>query len=262
VDRLVVQLLREVDDLDGVEGALLDADAAGFAQTDLLGDADLVGTALVLLALLVRVAALDDALFARPVGRAEVHALVVTAVGLAPVQVHDRDAVVRHLRGKTPGGCPRDEPQREGHERDVDLVLRPGAVVFDPEHVQEGELDDDRDREDPDADLALRVTPATASDATPAAMPATAAIVVTVSPRMCALIPSTVSVAMVVSRLRGTKSRPIRASAEKLDGNTPIVVELFNLPRRCDTTITHSRRVHRPDSSIFMEPALFEPRDD
>jgi len=160
--------------------------------------------------------------FARPVGRAEVHALVVTAVGLAPVQVHDRDAVVRHLRGKTPGGCPQDEPQREGHERDVDLVLRPEAVVFDPEHVQEGELDDDRDREDPDADLALRVTPGDRvgrdagrdarhrgyrRDREPA--------------HVRALIPSTVSVAMVVSRLRGTKSRPIRASAEKLDGNTP-----------------------------------------
>jgi len=45
VDGLVLEFLREVDDLDRVEGTLLDADATGLAQTDLLGDVDLFGLA-------------------------------------------------------------------------------------------------------------------------------------------------------------------------------------------------------------------------
>jgi hypothetical protein len=82
VNRLVVQLLREIDDLDGVEGALLDADATGFAEADLLGDPHLVGGAGVGVVGLVTLLAGDNTLLARPVWRAEVDTLVVTAVGL------------------------------------------------------------------------------------------------------------------------------------------------------------------------------------
>jgi len=90
VDRVVVEL---GGDLDGVERTRVDADAAALAQTDLLGDVDLVRVAL-----LGVLAALGDTLLARPVGRAVLHTLVVTAVGLAPIEVHDRDTVVGHLR--------------------------------------------------------------------------------------------------------------------------------------------------------------------
>lgn len=89
--RLLVELRREVDDFDCIEGAFLDADAAGLAETDFLGDAHLVGAAL-----LGVLAAERDALFARPVRRTEVRALVATTVRGTPVQVDDGDTIVGH----------------------------------------------------------------------------------------------------------------------------------------------------------------------
>jgi len=85
VGRVVVEFLREVDDLDRIEGTLFDADATGLAETQLLGDRDLIGAAGVVLALVVAFFAGDDTLLAGPVWRAEVRTLVVTPVGLAAI---------------------------------------------------------------------------------------------------------------------------------------------------------------------------------
>jgi len=98
VGRLVVEFLGQVDDLDSVEGAFLDADATGFAETEFLGDVNLVGVALVGTIVPKPLLAGDDALLARPVRRTEVCTLVVTPIRLTAVEVDDRDAVVGHLR--------------------------------------------------------------------------------------------------------------------------------------------------------------------
>src|SRR5699024_5314026 len=73
----------------------LDADPAGFAETDLLGDRDLVRTAVVIVVPEAFFAG-DDTLRSRSVRRAEVGTFVVTAVGLASIEVDDRDRIVRH----------------------------------------------------------------------------------------------------------------------------------------------------------------------
>jgi len=97
VDGVVFEFGGEVDDLDRVERALLNADATRLAETQLFGDADLVRVALVGVG-----PALGDALFARSIRRAVVRTLVVTPVRLTPVEVHDGDAVVGHLRASPP----------------------------------------------------------------------------------------------------------------------------------------------------------------
>jgi len=96
VGRLVVEGLREVDDLDRVERTLHDTDPAGLPEADLLGDAHLRRLALVFAVLAMALLAGNDALLAGPVRRTEIGALVVTPVGLTVVQIDDRDAVPRH----------------------------------------------------------------------------------------------------------------------------------------------------------------------
>ncbi len=78
VDQILLQLVGEVDDPQGVEGALLDADAA--PDTRHLGDDGL--------------AALPDPddLLARPLGRAERDALLVAPVRVAPLLEEHGDA--------------------------------------------------------------------------------------------------------------------------------------------------------------------------
>ena len=113
MDGVVVQFLGEIDNLQGVEGTLLDADTAGLTQTDFLGDADLVGAALVGFVLVVDVTALGDTLLARPVRGTEVRTLVVTAVWLAAVQVDDCDAVVGPRYAATVSSIVQDTNQSE-----------------------------------------------------------------------------------------------------------------------------------------------------
>jgi len=96
VGGLFLEFLGEVDDLDGVERTLLDADPTGLAQAEFLGDRDLVGVAVERFVLAVAFLSGDDALLAGAVGRTEVRTLVVAPVGLAPVEVDDGDGVVGH----------------------------------------------------------------------------------------------------------------------------------------------------------------------
>ncbi len=97
VGRLLGQFLGQVDDLDGVERALLDADPAGLPQAYLLADPHLVW-----LAVFGVLAPEGDALLAGAVRRAVVLALVVAPVRLAPVQVDDRDGILGHITATHP----------------------------------------------------------------------------------------------------------------------------------------------------------------
>ena len=102
MDRVVVEFCVEVDDLDRVALTLLDADPATLAQTDPLGVPDLFGLTLERPPFIVMLLAGDDALLARAVRGAVTRTLVVAPVGLTPVEVDDRDAVVRHRQIGTP----------------------------------------------------------------------------------------------------------------------------------------------------------------
>lgn len=53
------------------------------------------------------------------------------------------------LEGRRQEDAPRDEPQREGHERDEQVVFRPELVLaVDPRDVDEDVLDEDRPQDE------------------------------------------------------------------------------------------------------------------
>ena len=83
--RFFVEFLGKIDDLDRVEGTLLDTDPTALAETQLLGDRDLVGPTGVVLVVLEALLAGDDTLLTRPVWGTEVRTLLVAPVGLTPV---------------------------------------------------------------------------------------------------------------------------------------------------------------------------------
>jgi hypothetical protein len=98
VGRFLLEFLREIDDLNRIEWALFDTDTAGLAQTDLLGNDDLIGFSREWFILVMGVLTSDNTFLTSSVRRTKVCTLIVTPIGLTSVEVNHCDTVVSHQK--------------------------------------------------------------------------------------------------------------------------------------------------------------------